>query len=186
MKNKSFPDGDVPGVFMSAWASTHNRHISSSSGQDLACPKTVPRPMEWSPPRVTQTLPDLMTSLTLSESWNKIQAYRDIVFSVTWFAKRTKTQVAFRNRQSPIFFFTNSKYFLVPWQLFIILRHPVTISVTVFSNLTKFANDLNICLSLFYNYKYIFMLDFQMKKLNHKELKFSLIRLNLPAMKVIG
>ena len=30
------------------------------------------------------------------------------------------------------------------WQLFIVLRYPVTISVTVFSNLTKLTNDLFI------------------------------------------
>ena len=30
------------------------------------------------------------------------------------------------------------------WQLFIIIRHPVIISVTVFTNLTKLTNDLFI------------------------------------------
>ena len=48
-------------------------------------------------------------------------------------------------RQSPIFLLltkTSFTYVMQIWQLFIILRQHVTISVTVFSNLTKLTNDL--------------------------------------------
>ena len=55
-------------------------------------------------------------------------------------------------RQSPIFLLLTIKlpfsYFMQIWQLFIILRQPVDISVTVFSNTTKLNNYLFILVGL--------------------------------------
>ena len=51
-------------------------------------------------------------------------------------------------RQSPPIFLllprNTFRYLMQIWQLFIILRQPVTISVTIFSNPTKLTNDIFI------------------------------------------